>query len=797
MSNRPHSREKRVNDEHVSADKHSFNSQYDRGYVGGSNRNLSSTIGIIALLVSLFKRKNNNNNTYGRKKSSLLGKLVKIIIIIVVLYYIFNFVSTLFSNVSNTIHNASNNFIQNHQIVYDSNTSSDNSNLVVNNSNAREKFTKIIGNGEDDVTVMVYMIGTDLESSYGCASNDLQEMNYADINGNLNVVIETGGCNKWNNNVVSSKAIQRYALNSEGFFRLQDNVGNEAMTSPDVLTDFIKYSADNFPANRYMLILWDHGGGSVTGYGYDEKFPYAGSISPDEVGKALKDSGVKFDFVGFDACLMANLETALAIEPYADYLIGSEETEPGGGWDYTGWLNALDNNTSISTVELSKIIIDDYVADSRKTAGNSAITQSIIDLGELVANISTPIQTFSKATANKLESDQYNEIAIARGNTKEFSKSANLDQVDLIDLANKFDVDGSKELVKGIKSAIKYNKTANINNAYGISAYFPYSSLSKMNEMVKIYNNINIDEEYTNVVKSFATFASSGQIATQYGNNSSTSLFDILMDNNYYNDYSYSSDDYYDIFNNAYGNSGYNSYGSIFGNGYDNWLDSSMLNLVSNYFGRGKIVDSKELNVIEKDGQRVVSLDEQQWSLIDNVLLNIFVDDGEGYIDLGLDNVFDWTNDGDLIVDSDGTWLTLNNHLVSYYMVSDEYVNENNYQTIGKIPAYLNGQRVDIMVSFTPEHPYGLVEGAKLVYEDSDSQQKGLIEINDGDEIKFVCNYYTYDGKFVDEYKLGDTLIISGDLELYNSYVDENLLYAYCFKDVYGNKLWTPISYIN
>jgi hypothetical protein len=104
------------------------------------------------------------------------------------------------------------------------------------------------------------------------------------------------------------------------------------MTKPDTLSGFIQWCAQNFPANRNMLIFWDHGGGSVSGYGYDQKFPRPVPCPWAGIDTALAAGGVKFDFIGFDACLMATMETALMTSQYADYLIGSEETEPGVGW---------------------------------------------------------------------------------------------------------------------------------------------------------------------------------------------------------------------------------------------------------------------------------------------------------------------------------------------------------------------------------------------------------------------------------------------------------------------------------
>ena len=91
---------------------------------------------------------------------------------------------------------------------------------------------------------------------------------------------------------------------------MEKDAGTVPMTDPNTLTSFIKWCAKNFPANRNQLIFWDHGGGSISGYGYDEKFKSSGSMNLAEINQALKKSGVTFDFVGFDACLMATLETA-------------------------------------------------------------------------------------------------------------------------------------------------------------------------------------------------------------------------------------------------------------------------------------------------------------------------------------------------------------------------------------------------------------------------------------------------------------------------------------------------------
>ena len=249
------------------------------------------------------------------------------------------------------------------------------------------------------MTILVYLCGTDLESRSKMATSDLQEMLNADLSDKVNLIVYTGGCKQWQNNVISSRNNQIWQVKDEGLVCLDEDAGSVSMVKPDTLADFIRYGAKKFPANRMALIFWDHGGGSVSGFGYDEKFASSGSMDLAEIDEALTDGGVKFDFVGFDACLMATTETALMLAKHADYLIASEETEPGIGWYYTDWLTALGENTSMSTVEIGKKIVDDFVDTCASKCRGQKTTLSVVDLAELEA---TELQMLSK-----LASDEY------------------------------------------------------------------------------------------------------------------------------------------------------------------------------------------------------------------------------------------------------------------------------------------------------------------------------------------------------------------------------------------------------
>ncbi len=699
----------------------------------------------------------------------------------------------------------------------DTNTSTVNTAVV---QQAREKYTKLRGNGQDTVTMMVYLCGTDLESNYGMATSDLNEMLYADLGSNVNIIVESGGTKKWQNSAMSTRQNQRWRLVNDGQNRgLQAlaNLQSKQMTSASTLADFIQFGAKNYPADRYILILWDHGGGSISGYGHDQLYPN-GTMTIDQIAGALKQGGIKFDFIGFDACLMQTAETAVAMEPYADYLIASEETEPGTGWYYTNWLTNLSNNTSIPTTELSKTIIDDFITKSYQSSSRDKTSLSIVDLAEFAAVVPAKLSVFASEINDTIKSDDFKTVANARSVTKEFAQSNRIDQIDLVHFCKNIGTAAAGELAAAVQSCVKYNRCNNMTNAYGMSIYFPYKTTSAVSKAAKIYENIDMDENYTSAIRSFATLAGSGQIVS---NSSSNTLFDILGGGSSSSGSSYSYDPT-DILNlllsgsgssqsssGGYGGSYGNYYGSpqggysgsYYGNGGldlssllggSSGVDADALDLFSALIGRNH-VDSDMLVLSEKNGKQVLRLSEEQWSLIENVELNVWYDDGAGYIDLGLDNIFTFDDDGDLVMEYDGFWNTIDGHIVSYYMTSQE--DENVFE--GFVPAELNGERVNLIIRFDGDNP-GVVLGAQKIYEDG-IEAKGLIEIQDGDQIDFLCDYYSYDGEYNATYMLGDPLIVedasSMEVGIYAIEPGENekVVYGYRLTDAYNAYHWTPM----
>lgn len=219
-----------------------------------------------------------------------------------------------------------------------------------------------------------------------------------------------------------------------GFLDL-DNIDHyEWMNDPEVLKAFIDYCVEEAPAEKYDLILWDHGLGPKGGFCCNEQEYEGGfdSMTVDKLMDALSDNKVvdadgdgsqdgTFDMVDFDACLMGSAEVTMAIGDYMDYLIVSPKTEPGYGQyygphdeRYTGWLDLLGSDPDHDTFDLGKTIVDDYIAFYDKEEGPGSAqegTLAVIDTNQLLNNaikFDGEEYTFAKALSfltNNLQGD--------------------------------------------------------------------------------------------------------------------------------------------------------------------------------------------------------------------------------------------------------------------------------------------------------------------------------------------------------------------------------------------------------
>ena len=670
-------------------------------------------------------------------------------------------------------------------------------------SQAREKRTKILGNGQDTWTIMVYMCGTDLESRSGMASSDLGEMASANIPENVNLIVYTGGCNGWKTSGISNKTNQIFRLHSGKMEQLVADDGDKPMTDPNTLIHFLDYCGSNYEANRKALIFWDHGGGSITGYGYDEKHKNEGSMDLSEINQALKASGQTFDWIGFDACLMATLETAQMCSNYADYLIASEETEPGVGWYHTKWVNAIGENTSIPTLELGQIIVDSFVEECNRVCGGQKTTLSVIDLAEFSQTVPSKLKAFSTTTTELIKGKEYKTVSDARAGSREFATSSKIDQIDLVNFANSIGTEEAKDLSQTVLDAVKYNKTSrSMTNAYGVSMYFPYKKASKVGIVSAINKNIGVDDDLNKCMQAFAGLETTGQASAGGQGSAYSSL--LGMGGTGTSSGTTAGSDAIGALLSAFLSGdrsieGMNSADAQFMSDsavYD--ADGAAQYVADNQFDPSKLVWKQQ-----SDGTHLLEMSKTDWSLIQNLQVNMFVDDGQGYVDMGLDNLYYFTEDGKLIGETDNTWFSIDGQPVAFYYEDTTETEDGDTIVTARVPAFVDGVRSNLIIVFDKDHPSGYIAGARFDYSDemkdigiSDLSEmttaKGVTEIAEGTSIDFICDFYDYNGNYQDSYYLGDKWNYSKNAVLSYEDVGSNSKVSYLLTDIYNSEYWTP-----
>lgn len=238
-------------------------------------------------------------------------------------------------------------------------------------------------------TFMVFMNGDN--NLYQYAASDFKEMQKLTNGDDINVIVLYDDYGRNNTKLYRVKPGGKEVLDSGS----EIFSGSEAdMGDWETLRDFGIWSVKNYPAKRYALIMWNHGGGWKDGetasplfkdfsndeYGnYDGIYLSSGDYA-DALAPIVAQAGQKLDILGFDACLMAMYEVAAASAPYGNVLVASEETEPANGWSYDYFLPLLSKTPTMDAATFAKHIVDGYYEKSDDNA-----TLSVTDLTSMEA----------------------------------------------------------------------------------------------------------------------------------------------------------------------------------------------------------------------------------------------------------------------------------------------------------------------------------------------------------------------------------------------------------------------------
>ncbi|WP_027640341.1 clostripain-related cysteine peptidase [Enterocloster clostridioformis] len=373
-----------------------------------------------------------------------------------------------------------------------------------------------------DSTIMVYMNGSDLEGDYGAATADLwemmdalKEMGQEVKSPSLHVVVEAGGSTRWELDEMDGVPYARFSLTEDGISSME-SMEIRNMGDADTLTDFINYGVQSYPADHYGLILWNHGGGPVGGYGSDSHFDGDG-LSLEEIREALDHSVMAdsaFDFVAFDACLMGSVEIAGCLDGYADYVIASPELEPQHGYDYR-WMTALGDSLPPDMEwgeAVGRSMVEAY--DAYYASGTAPVAMSLLDMKEYPA-FHEVFHQYVDGIPEKLREELYGELGRDRMKMLAFGSrqaGGSPELVDVLEFLNACQrVYPDENAFQTLKDRMRRLVTEQWAKGYpvnpsGLTIYLPSGSNPYLSEDLETYDTTGFCSAYRQLTDGYAAY---------------------------------------------------------------------------------------------------------------------------------------------------------------------------------------------------------------------------------------------------------------------------------------------------
>ena len=571
----------------------------------------------------------------------------------------------------------------------------------------------------ETTTVLVYMCGTDLQED---ACEDLIEMAEADPSDDINIVVLAGGAKEWSLDLLKGNTRNLLSFQSE-----DDEVedwGRKSMGSPESLKEFLEYGLKEFPADRMIVILWNHGAGSEGGVCFDETANDDG-LTVVELNKVLGSLNVPdwhIDIFGCDACMMGTYEMAAMLSHYdIDYYVASEELEPGTGWYYTGWLQDLKNDPSISDEDLCGSIIENYMEAGLANTPDDYLTLSAVKLSEVGA-LEKSMEKFADVMSGELEGG--NLSAVRRGRSRMYTfgsfDDGSWDMVDLgavLDAYSQFDSATATEAKRCLSKAVILSKqTDNLDTVCGMSILLPQDTTESWDEYEAGF-------ALTDVIPNWVSFVSK-YVDQLTGGSYSCSATGTCQ---FGSGYEWEEEEYFVPF------SWYD--GCLF------WDDEEEC--------YGNEIEIEAYSLADDDEGFTVQLSQEDLANLDYVEGMLMMDLSENeneicYVDFGTmqNNLIDWKT-GTVVSLYDGTWPVFGGQPVPLY---DQSVNENSRRSL--IPVQLNGEYTYLVVVFPADSNEGRIIGANAGYDANGLPIRNVTKLQPGDKIKPVYTmYYEEEGK--------------------------------------------------
>lgn len=621
-------------------------------------------------------------------------------------------------------------------------------------------------------TVFVYLCGSDLESDQGSATEDLGEMVGASGSENVRFVVETGGAKRWYTDGFDAKKIQRFLI-QDGSIQEVDSVAAADMGEANTLADFLTWGVANYPAEHMGVVLWNHGGGSISGVCFDERNDDDALVLrelDDAMATTFATMWDKFEFVGFDACLMGTLETANVLASYANYMYGSEEMEPGTGWEYSTIIEYLAENPDCTGEELGKEIAGAYMDSIQDAEDRDIATFSVVDLSQ-VDGLLQSFHAFSQELYEVSE-DAETLAMVARGINAADNYGGNNPSegyFNMVDLAGLVEAcadytPSSGEVIDALKKAVVYHAEGKTHErAQGLSLYYPLC-VQDSNELA-VFERVCVSPYYLSFVDRQAhgaTYAG-GEQSQEYEDYDD----DTWFDEGGFWEWLWSDDDT--------------------GEGTTSTQDEDYWDFVDEDDGYSSIITFDEEPGFDEDGIYWFRLDEDGLNNAADVtaLVYTYSEDGNDLLCLGetYDVGADWDT-GEFEDAFDGKWLSLpdgQNLCVYAAEGTDEYV-------VYTSPILLNGDETNLRMRQYNDGRV-VVEGAWDGMGNDGASARGITKIKNGDKIVPLYEYLDAEtGEWADGYYEGEEFTVKGELEVDYDYLYAGSYdYSFCIYDVFGD----------
>lgn len=635
------------------------------------------------------------------------------------------------------------------------------------------------------LTVLMYMCGTDLQSD--CV-NDLYEMCAADIPDNVTVVVQAGGASEWDDDRLTENRINRFTIEDNDFSSI-DVCAWQNMGDQQTLEDYLDWAVSTYPADRYMLIFWNHGGGSNSGVCFDETADYDG-LTIHEINDALYDftevmPDFHLDVIGFDACLMATYETAAHMQYYADFMVASEELEPSLGWNYA-WLDALGENPSLDAQGICVAIADAYMEACLDANPDDYLSMSVLYLPAMDYLVST-METYAAYLSQALDAGQLSTFSRARQRMYAFGDfdDATSDMVDmmaLIDATRSIAPQTAEVLETAYDRVVRYNVgTRKFDYLTGMSVYFPSGAYEGDDCQETIPNMTEFTRGYAEL-RSGGNYVFTAQVPQQVASGSSAftgnltdalftpaSMFSVAETPIAPDEDAVDLPDVVPTFTSM--NDAFFT-GSLLPDDLEDWLETDAS---AAGYACSMTLSQDELNNL---------------SMVEGLLyLDGSDEEMTFYIEMGAmqNAAIDWES-GEIVSQFDGTWPMLDDQLVMLY---DQLVNGGMRRSV--IPVRCNDVEGYLLVMRRSANSDWTIVGFTQGYDDAGLPVRGSSPLCEGDVITPIYNvlYEDEDGELQEMTIDGDPIVAGKggaiDFGFYSLEGSESTyLYCFCLTDIYG-----------